>query len=313
MNRFKNILVYVRSTELSRGLIGRASQLAKHNGASLTISSCYEEFENITQNTGNYSFTKNIRQYMREEHEEHLNQLLKQHRLKKDSCTLKVMNGIPFIEIVREVINGRYDLVMLTSKNEPILGKSFYGSTVMHLLRKCPCPVWVFKSPLKNKFTTILAPIDAGTANSEELKINDRILDIACSLSASEKASLNILTCWSVFGDRYLRNRAEVTQSELLRYSRETKKQHDVLFKSFLNKNKLKNIKLQTHLLKGEPGKIIPTFVNKNKVDLIIMGTVARKGIKGYFIGNTAEKILHSVNCSILAIKSDSFISPIKL
>lgn len=41
------------------------------------------------------------------------------------------------------------------------------------------------------------------------------------------------------------------------------------------------------------------------------MGTVCRTGLSGFFIGNTAEKILDEVHCSVLTVKPDGFQSPI--
>jgi len=40
------------------------------------------------------------------------------------------------------------------------------------------------------------------------------------------------------------------------------------------------------------------------------MGTVGRSGIKGFFMGNTAEKILNNINCSVLAIKPHGWKTP---
>lgn len=41
------------------------------------------------------------------------------------------------------------------------------------------------------------------------------------------------------------------------------------------------------------------------------MGTVARSGIPGLVYGNTAEKVLQGINCSIVAVKPDEFVSPV--
>jgi len=46
-------------------------------------------------------------------------------------------------------------------------------------------------------------------------------------------------------------------------------------------------------------------------VDLIVMGTLARAGVEGLLIGNTAEKILSRIDCSVLALKPEGFVSPI--
>ncbi|MDH5473944.1 MAG: universal stress protein [Gammaproteobacteria bacterium] len=43
------------------------------------------------------------------------------------------------------------------------------------------------------------------------------------------------------------------------------------------------------------------------------MGTVGRTGISGFFIGNTADSVLRQVDCSILAIKPEGFVTPVEL
>jgi nucleotide-binding universal stress UspA family protein len=64
--------------------------------------------------------------------------------------------------------------------------------------------------------------------------------------------------------------------------------------------------------MKGKPGDVIPSLAHQKHVELIIMGTIARTGIPGFFIGNTAEKTLVKVDCSVLAVKPKSFSTPVK-
>ena len=49
------------------------------------------------------------------------------------------------------------------------------------------------------------------------------------------------------------------------------------------------------------------------QIGLVVMGTVARKGISGLLMGNTAEAILRSVDCSVLAVKPEGFVTPVKV
>jgi len=65
--------------------------------------------------------------------------------------------------------------------------------------------------------------------------------------------------------------------------------------------------------VEGWADKVIPEFAEQQHIDLIVMGTVSRTGIPGFFIGNMAEKILLKINCSVLAVKPDDFISPVQL
>jgi len=59
--------------------------------------------------------------------------------------------------------------------------------------------------------------------------------------------------------------------------------------------------------------KIIREEAKKRNIDLIVMGTVARTGIAGFFIGNTAENVLNQVDCSVLTVKPDEFVTPVNL
>ena len=43
------------------------------------------------------------------------------------------------------------------------------------------------------------------------------------------------------------------------------------------------------------------------------MGTVNRTDVPGLFMGNTAEMILSTIQCSVLAVKPHDFVSPITL
>jgi nucleotide-binding universal stress UspA family protein len=61
----------------------------------------------------------------------------------------------------------------------------------------------------------------------------------------------------------------------------------------------------------GDPEDVIPDFVVAEGIDLIVMGTVARTGIAGLLIGNTAERLLRRLPCSVLAVKPDGFRSPV--
>ena len=69
----------------------------------------------------------------------------------------------------------------------------------------------------------------------------------------------------------------------------------------------------QPILRKGEPDDVIHQFVVAERIDLVVMGTVARAGIAGMLIGNTAERVLRKLPCSVLTVKPDGFVSPVRL
>jgi len=72
------------------------------------------------------------------------------------------------------------------------------------------------------------------------------------------------------------------------------------------------HVPLAEHLIKGQPHTAIPRFIEDHDVDLVVMGSVARSGIPGFFVGNTAEKILDNVDCSVLVLKPEGWNSPVE-
>ena len=80
----------------------------------------------------------------------------------------------------------------------------------------------------------------------------------------------------------------------------------------FLDSLAVDRTKIQVHLSWGTPWQEIRRISQHEAADLIVMGTVGRSGIKGVLLGNTAEKILDTCECSILTVKPDNFVSPIQ-
>ena len=64
-------------------------------------------------------------------------------------------------------------------------------------------------------------------------------------------------------------------------------------------------------LLKGDLQDVLDRLVESEPLSLVVMGTICRSGISGYLIGNTAEKVLRTIDCSVLAVKPDDFHSPL--
>ncbi len=67
----------------------------------------------------------------------------------------------------------------------------------------------------------------------------------------------------------------------------------------------------KVHVIHGSPADVIVDFVNRYQINLLVLGTVARTGLSGLLMGNTAERILAEVGCSVMAVKPPGFISPI--
>ena len=69
--------------------------------------------------------------------------------------------------------------------------------------------------------------------------------------------------------------------------------------------------KENTHIKEGLPEDVIQSLANKLDAELVILGTVGRTGLSAALIGNTAEHVIDRLNCDVLALKPDGYISPL--
>jgi len=83
----------------------------------------------------------------------------------------------------------------------------------MHLLRKCPCPVWIMKPPEKSKYSSILAAVDFDPVNPKvsDQVLNREILELASSLALTDSASLHIVHAWEAFAESTMLSRGDIS------------------------------------------------------------------------------------------------------
>jgi universal stress protein E len=224
----------------------------------------------------------------------------------------KTMYGMPFIEIIQEVLRSQHDLVMITAEGGGGPKEMLFGNTTMHLMRKCPCPVWVVKPGQPKPLSRILAAVDLVPDDIVRIALNEKIMEMATSLARLGQSELLIFHAWRMYGESMITGRAGFSTEEVVRLLRETQAAHRQWLIELLQQHTLNDVKYEAYLLKGEAGVLIPELAQAKAVDLIVMGTVSRTGVAGLLIGNTAEKVLRRVDCSMLTVKPEGFISPVK-
>lgn len=322
MKRFKNILCVVVSDSKGGAALNRAAMLAENNQASLTIVEVIDEIPSNTKFLDHLPSSEALQATRVNEHQQRLEELAAPWRNNID-IQINVLSGTPFLEIISDVLRNNRDLVIKTAESGGLLDRVF-GSNDMHLLRKCPCPVWLAKPESPNSYQRILAAVDVDDDYPlEELnarhQLNRQILEMASSLALSEFAELHIVHAWEAIGESAMRRFfVDVPEEEISVYIDEVRQQHgenlNVLISEVMNQAEQHTLDYLTpkiHQPRGLPRKEVPALAERIEADLVVMGTVARTGISGLFMGNTAETILNRLNCSVLAIKPPGFVTPV--
>jgi len=217
------------------------------------------------------------------------------------------------VDIIKKVIADKYDLVVTEPDVVSGIKKFFYGTTTLALLRKCPCPVWVVQPALAKPYKKIMAAIDPASENPNSHEVTDNIIELAVTMAEGINAECHIVHAWHLEHESALDNPfLKLSKEEVERDLAAREAHHSQAFDEMIKRQTVDTSHCVTHLIKGDAKKILAEFAESEQFDLIVMGTLEKTDIHGFLIGHTAESLIHQIECSILAIKPASFISPIK-
>jgi nucleotide-binding universal stress UspA family protein len=311
MKRFENILFATQGLPGHSDALGQAIRIAANNGASVSGLIACPDFPSDLQEY-QHSYEQSLRQSL----ERSVENCRSEHGVSEEQVPFPLTvasSEQPALCIIRKAITKHHDLVI--KEAEPLSeGAGGFKAIDMKLLRKCPCPVWLHRPIEKprNKCRVAVA-IDPMTTSDEQHALSLRMLELSRSIADTCDSRLHILSCWDHYLESYLEDHAwiQVEEEQLADEIAHAREKHELALQTLIDESGIDG-ELVLHHLHGKPDDKIPTCVDETEIDVLVMGTVARTGISGFVIGNTAENILQSINCSLVALKPQGFISPIK-
>lgn len=317
MRRFKDILVHCDEGGGYRALLERVAWLAKSNEAKVTLidvieaksSSLLDLFGGAQASGGPGD---DIAGSIGAAYQERLDEAAQALKERGVDAATEVVWGSPTLEIIRRVLRRGHDLVMKAAQPRP--DWPLLTGLDMHLIRKCPSAVWIVKSTAPAKSERILATVDPDPQDGVRDRLNVTVLQLATSLAAADEAKLDVLNAWMLHEEALLRRpRAKVPAHEVDRIVERHRRVCEERLQELVARFSDVHPAMRSLAVKGLPADVIPEHASAEGVDTIIMGTIGRTGAAGLFIGNTAETILSRVDCSVLTVKPEGFVSPVTL
>ena len=237
------------------------------------------------------------------------------------AINVEIRVGKQFIEIIRDVLQHRRDLVIKCAERPRSMGQRLFGSADMKLMRQCPCPLWVTKPTRHKGQRTLLAAVDYDEDDAHDNALNPEILALASALALSEFAELHVVHAWRLEYESFLRSaRSSASQIEVDLLVRQEEEKRRLWLEALVETHcaapgaaAIEYLKPQVHLINGDASHTVLLLADDIGAELVVMGTVGRAGIPGWIIGNTAENILAQIDCSVLTIKPVGFVSPVTL
>lgn len=306
MQRFSNILCFVGGDADAEPALEAAGNLARHNRARLTLVDVLPG-----SNEGSW-FGASSPDLEKLVVSARLQDLVEMAQPLEDlgvRVETRVETGNPFVELIRLVVERGHDIVIKTAQNvnSPLGG--LLGTTALHLMRKCPVPVWVVK-PTAEKFGRVLAAVDPGSRAEADQSLSTRVLELAASLAEKSGSTLDVVHAWWLPAEGSLRGRRiNLPPGQIDKVLRDVRRTAEEAFDALVEQVDLSRVDFEVHLVKGQPFQVISDFAARS--DVAVMGTLSRSGIEGLLIGNTAERVLRRMETSVLAIKPHGFRTPL--
>ncbi|HTU17011.1 MAG TPA: universal stress protein [Gemmataceae bacterium] len=221
----------------------------------------------------------------------------------------KLALGSGWLELVREVLRDHHDLVLIGTRDRTGLGRMLFGSTAVKVVRRCPCPVWVAKPDGEPSPVKILVASGLDAVAEEGLRL-------AAGLARVAPAVIHLLHAVDFPLDRHWSTGLPDAKEEA--YRRRVREHAVMELEGQIDRAGARSLspRVQVHLVDEVgvlPDEGILKFIHQHAIDLLVMGTIARSGMAGVMIGNTAERLLPELSCSLLAVKPKDFVSPVRL
>lgn len=321
MKRFRTILLIAdEGTDYSAAL-KRGVTLARNNQARLTICTVVDAVSANMRMAATAVTPAELHNIAVTESRVWLDELVKSVAEAGMPLEGKVLIGKRFIEIIRQVLENNHDLLIKCAEAAGGLSNLLFGSTDLHLMRKCPCPVWIVRPTEHHRSRRILAAVDKDSEKPVTDVLNRRILEMSTSLALAEFSEAYIVHAWDVVGEDVFRSvRSALSDAEVDAMVDDEACARRRWLESLVNtcgseadKNAIDILEPRLHVIKGHARDVVPAIARDLAVELVVMGTVARTGIAGFFMGNTAENVLTQLDCSVLTIKPPGFVSPVTL
>lgn len=317
MKQPKDILYFADGQFGPTRALGRAVDLARRYGARLTLMDVTIETGIGAELIKRYGLADDIQQS--EQRYAALSQLASDWITDLPTPRLRVTIGHPFIEVIRAVLRDGHDLVIKPTRQLPGANRLF-GSNDMHLLRKCPCAVWIDReserdepgsSPApRSPYQRVLAAVDPVEPATEAL--NARILDTAAAVAEQDAAELHLVHAWQPpfnYGEAAGPGSTPAASS-LTAALGDIERVHREALDS-LTASAAGGVECKGHLVGGTPAAEVMACAHALDADLLVMSTLSRPRESGLFIGTTAEDILQTAMLSVLALKPEGFVSPV--
>jgi universal stress protein E len=306
---YQKILAVIEPGLSSQKSLARAIEIANINGASITAFLTIYDFSYEMTTMLSMDERENMRQAVIDDRTDWLvNLVSEQFGTQVVSIDVKIVwHNRPYESIIYEVIDKGYDLIVKGTQQNDSIKSVIFTPTDWHIMRKAPVPVLLVKEHDWPSGGQILAAVNVGVDVKEHISLNEEITKQALHFAKLLSSNVHLVNSYPGTPANIV---IEIPEFDPTTYDESAKLHHLQCMQAHSDKHHIS--KEHCHVDIGLPEDVIPKYAEQLDAELVVLGTVGRQGISAALIGNTAEHVIDRLNCDVLAIKPEGFVSPVK-
>ncbi|MGB5519897.1 MAG: universal stress protein [Gammaproteobacteria bacterium] len=308
MSQFNSILVCVQTNSGSVGMLEQAIALAKKHQAAVKLLHVISDYPKDTKEWWNVRHPGKLKKRIIGERQAVLDEMVGIAREQGlENISSELVWGKTFIEISREVMKNKHDLVKITAKHNHKLSRMLLECPSRDLLQHCPCTLWISKGKTGMRPRQVLATLGGTHSDIACDALDVKVLRTAATIAEANGSELHYLHAMPLYGDKgFKKNKL---RADLTDYVNTLKKAFIDKCGSVLKEYQVEVNEDRIHMVTGSPEATIVNMVGDNHIDLVIMGARPHKNLQSVLLGTRAMRVLDYLKCDVVGVKPDEFVS----
>ncbi|MCF1427643.1 MAG: universal stress protein UspE [Shewanella sp.] len=308
MREYQKLLVVVDPTTEDQAGLARAVELALHSHASITVFLSIFDLSYEMTSILSSQEREAMRQGVIDQRTAWLEDIIAPYKSRGLSIDIKVVwHNRPFESIIHFAIEGDYHLIVKSTHSHGKLKAVIFTPTDWHLLRKAPMPVLMVKQHDWSKNGKILCAVNVASEDADHDSLNEKIIKHGLDLAKKFNAQLHLV---NGYPGTPVNLAIELPDFDANNFTASVKMQHEQRVHYLAETFGIDPA--HCHVKEGLPEDVIPELAAELDAELVILGTIGRTALSAALIGNTAEHVIDSLNCDLLAIKPAGYQSPLE-
>lgn len=198
--------------------------------------------------------------------------------------------------IIRAAIDYGADLVIAPARKHGAIERMLLSNNDWQLVRCCPLPLLLVKNGTWQARPVVVSAVDPLHSRDKPTGLDHKLISYANDFATLMGADHHVFHSY-----------AQIPLSGT--YFDEARDEHAQAFDQLIKDFDIPED--HRHLDDESVDYGLSQLEHQLGTDVIVMGAISRSFLSDVFIGNTAERVIDNVDCDILVVKPDGYVSPI--